>query len=129
MAVLAALATSAFAQSPDWYDITGSTDGNDIYSIKLHSGERTQNKGGEWITVVVGKISHKREGNVGIYKWYVTDTDCTQGYGNFVVLNLNDAYQFESPYAKGSKTIGSDIAKVICDVGEGERKKEAGKDI
>ena len=122
-------ATTAYAQEDGWYHVETSKDGNETYSIKLGSGERSQNKQGEDMTVVVGKTADKKLGTIEIRKWYVTDTDCSQEFGNLVVLTIDGAYQLDAPFAKGSKNIASGIAETICGVTANEKRKAAGKGI
>lgn len=121
--------STVYAQEDGWYLVTASSDGNHSYSIKLGSGERSQNKKGELITVVVGKTSDKKLRKIEIVKWYVTDADCSQEYGNLIVLTVDGTYQFESPFAKGSRNIASSIAGTICDVTANDQRKAAGKSI
>ena len=127
LSVVAAFPT--LAQDAGWYSVTSSKDGNDDYSIKLGSGARDQNKQGEPMTIVVGRSVDKKNNKIDLYKWYVTDSDCKQEYGQLVALDLDGNFKFETPYAKGSKTIGSAIAETICDVGETSSKEAAGKSV
>jgi hypothetical protein len=118
LTLLVAATSTASAQDAGWVEIATSSNGNDVYSVKLHSGERTQNKQGEAITVVVGKIEHKTTQTIEVDKWYVTHTDCVQGYGELVILDIEGNYQGESAFAFGSKNIGSAIAAGICAAGQ-----------
>lgn len=120
----------AFCADDGWYVVAKSQDGNDEYSIKFGSGNLSQNKDGEPIEVLVGKIAHKKENNTDFYKWYVTESDCTNEYGNVVVLGMDGNFKFNAPFAKGSKTIGSAIADLICEVGTfAKKKQDEGKGI
>jgi len=123
------MASTAYAQEDGWYDVTASKDGNDTYSIKLGSGERSQNKQGEPMTVVVGKTADKKLGTIEIRKWYVTDADCAQEYGNLIVLAVDGTFNMDAPFAKGSKNIASSISETICDLTAKEQQKAAGKGI
>ena len=123
------ISTAAIAASDGWYFVARSKDSNDEYSVKLGSGARDSNKQGDSMTVVVGKISHKKENNIDIYKWYVTDSDCSQEYGNLVVLDIDGNFKFETPFAKGSNTIGSAIAEAICAAAAANDEKVQGKGI
>lgn len=121
-------ASSSYAEE-GWYVVTQAVQDNTTYSIKLGTGERTQNKQGEPMTVVVGKTAEPRGGRIEVSKWYVTDTDCAREYGHLVVLTVDGAYKFESSFAKGSNSIASGIAETICALTATEQKKAAGKSI
>ena len=123
------MASTGYAQDDGWFYVLTSKDDNNTYSIKLGSSERSQNKNGEPMTVVVGKSTDKKLGTIEIRKWYVTDADCAQEYGNFVVLNVDGTYNFETSFAKGSKNIASGIAENICAITSYEQKKADGKGI
>ena len=127
--LLAVSACAAYAQEDGWYHVTTSQDGDNTYSIKLGSGERSQNRNGDPMTVVVGKNSDNKNGRINIYKWYVTDADCTQEYGNLVALKVDGTFDFETPFAIGSNNIASGIAETICSVTANENNKAAGKGI
>jgi len=121
--VLLCVATVALAQTDGWVQVAVSADGSDTYSIKLHSGERTQNKQGQNITVVVGQDNDNARQSVQIEKWYVTESDCQLGYGDLVFLDINGNYVGEAPFASGSKNIGSAIAAAICAAGSSVQSK------
>ena len=127
-AMAASLAVSA-QETEGWYHVTTSKDGNDEYSIKLGSGQRSENKAGERITIAVGRNADKKAGRVNLAKWYVTDTDCEREYGNLTVLKMDGSLAFEAPFAKGSKNIASAIAETLCSVGVEQEKKAAGKGV
>lgn len=112
--LLLCVAAPLYAQDAGWFTVVTSTDGNDIYRIKLHSGQHTTNGAGAYITVVVGEDENRVSLNIEIMKWYVTDTDCSNGYGNLVMLDMDGNYKYEAPFASGSKTVGSAIAGMIC---------------
>lgn len=113
-ALLASVTTLALAQEAGWSQIATSADGNDTYSVKLHTGELTQNRQGQAIEVVVGKISHKQTQTIEVVKWYVTAADCAQGYGDLVVLDIHGNFQGETAFAQGSNNIASGIASSLC---------------
>lgn len=119
----------AYAGEDEWFLVAESNSGNDTYSIKLHSGERSQNKNGEQMTIVVGKNDDKKARKVYLHKWYVTDSDCAQEYGNLIALNMDGTYNFEASFAKGSKNISSAIAETICTLTDNEKNKANGKGI
>lgn len=112
----------AFADD-GWYVVTKSKDGNDEYSMKFGTGEFSKNKNGDPMTVVVGKISHAKQNNTDLNKWYVTDQDCINEYGKLVVLDIDGTFKFDTSFAKGSNTIGSAIAEIICNIRSNEIKK------
>jgi hypothetical protein len=112
--VLLGVATPLFAQDAGWVTVATSTDGHDVYRIKLHSGQRSTNGAGEYMTVVVGEDENKITHSTEIMKWYVTDKDCLNGYGNLVMLDMDGNYKFETAFASGSNTVGSGIAERIC---------------
>jgi hypothetical protein len=124
--LLASVASSVLAQDTGWSQVAVSSDGNDTYSVKLHSGERTLNKQGEAIVVVVGQISHKQPQTIEIVKWYVASADCEQGYGNLVILDIDGNYQGETAFAQGGKNIASAIAGGICAAGRASDPKSVG---
>ena len=120
-------AQSTLAKDNGWYEAAYSADGKETYSMKFGSGERTQNKQGEAMTMVVGKQYNKKTNKIVLQKWYVTDTDCAQEYGNLVVLTIDGKYLYDAPFAIGSETISSFIAKTICLVTANEQEKANGK--
>ena len=121
--VLVASACIAVAQDSGWVQVAVSQDSNDVYSVKLHSGERSATKGGSPITVVVGQVEHKLTGQVDLNKWYVTDADCNQGYGNLEVTDMDGNFLYEAPFAQGGKNIASAIATDICAAGRSTTNK------
>jgi hypothetical protein len=123
------LPSGAFADDKDWYETAVTSDGKDTYSIKLGSGKFGTNKNGEPITTVIGRTVNKDDHQVHLYKWYVTDADCTNEYGKLVVLDLDGSYKFEAPYVKDSDSIGSEIAEAICAAAKSQRTKDEGKGL
>lgn len=121
--VLAATACISVAQDSGWVQVAVSQDGNDVYSVKLHSGERSATKGGVPIIVVVGQVEHKLTGKVDLNKWYVTDSDCNQGYGYLDVTDMDGNFIYEAPFAQGGKNIASAIATDICAAGKSSTDK------
>ena len=128
LVALLSVTSVAVAQQNGWAQVTTSTDGNDVYSIKLHSGEHTLNKQGQPIEVVVGQVTHKQQGTVELLKWYVTDSDCVQGYGNLVILDIDGNYETEAPFAQGGKNIASGIAAVVCAAASAGKGKDESSD-
>ena len=128
IALAASIAASA-QETDGWYHVTTSKDGNDAYSIKLGSGQRSENKAGERMTIAVGRNADKKAGRVNLFQWYVTDTDCEREYGNLVALKMDGTFDFETPFAKGSNNISSAIAETLCSVGFEQEKKAAGKGL
>ena len=112
-AMVASLAVSA-QETEGWYPIGTSKNDNIEWSIKLGTVQRSENKAGERITIVVGKYVDKKADRVHISKWYVTDTDCKREYGNLTVLRMDGSLAFEAPFAKGSEDVASTIAETLC---------------
>jgi hypothetical protein len=112
--LLLCVASPLYAQDAGWSTVATSSDGKDIYRIKLYSGQHSTNGAGKYITVVVGEDESKVTHTTDIMKWYVTDTDCSNGYGNLVMLDMNGNYKYEVPFASGSPTVSSAIAETIC---------------
>lgn len=124
--LLSSVTTLAFAQDAGWFHIATSSDGNDDYSVKMHSGELTQNKDGQIIEVIVGQVSHKRAQTVEVVKWYVATTDCAQGYGDLVILDIDGNYEGKTAFAQGGKNIASGIASIICAAAKSNGQKSVG---
>lgn len=123
--LLLCVAAPLYAQDTGWFTVATSTDGNDIYRIKLHSGRHTSNGAGAYISVVVGEDENRSTHTTDIMKWYVTDADCSNGYGNLVMLDMDGNYKYEAPFASGSKTVGSAIAGMICAAHASEKARKA----
>jgi hypothetical protein len=111
--MVASLAVSA-QETEGWYPIGTSKNDNIEWSIKLGTIQRSENKAGERITIVVGKYVDKEAGRVHISKWYVTDTDCEREYGNLTALKMDGKFLAEAPFAKGSEDVASKIAETLC---------------
>ena len=117
IALLSFSATS-LASDPGWVDAGTTSDGNTSYSIKQNSITHDSNKKGDPITVAVVRSTSKNSDKIDIKKWYVSDRDCDNEYGRVIVLSMGDEFFVEAPYAKGSKALASNIAEIICIVGQ-----------
>lgn len=99
------------------------------YSAQNGSFISSQTRGGTEIFVVIGKSHDSTTNQISIEKWYVSVSDCAQGHGNLVTLDIDGNFKFENSYANGGGSVASGIAETICALGALYREQAVKKSI
>lgn len=118
---------SAESSSDEWVDLAST--GTDTFSIKKSSFDISTNKNNEPIAVIVGQDRDLKNKKVSYSKWYVSGSDCEQGFGKLVHLDLDGTYKLETDYAHAGTSVSSSIGTFLCDVYLEIKQKNAQKGI
>lgn len=105
---------SALAEDkPDWIVTAVSTD-EESWEVKRYSLILRETKAGVPMSLVIGRVVLP-DNTVKLYRWYVTDADCSAEYGKLAILDIEGAYLGETDYLKGAGTLASATAEAICE--------------
>jgi hypothetical protein len=112
----ALVGTAVLADNDAWIAISGTK--KHLYEVKRGSFERTTNKAGEEIGLVVARQTSQLDDpkQITLEKWYVRTSDCQRGMGKLVTLTLNGDFSYENDFIIDGGTVASTNAQTICEV-------------
>jgi hypothetical protein len=113
---LALVGTAVLADNDAW--ITVSSTKKHLYEVKRGSFERTTNKAGEEIGLVIARQTTQLDDpkQITLEKWYVRASECQRGMGKLVTLTLSGEFSYENDFIIDGGTVASANAQAICDV-------------
>lgn len=112
IAILGLFLTTASAQ-PQWIPVAKSKD-NTSWEVQAGSLEFKDTKGGTTVATVTGRVVDLRTSRIDLHKWYVSATDCANGMGKLVTLNISGEFLYDNDFVIGSGNIASELAEAIC---------------
>lgn len=94
-----------------------------IDSYKKYSFERVTTKSGTKVTVAIIKVYTLKSKSTSVYKAYVSDKDCKNGFGEVVHLTMTGDYKYSQDFAEGAGSMISSRARELCSLVKEESAK------
>jgi len=124
--LLCSIATSWAADG--WVTIASTNEGG-RWEAQVGSLEFSKTRGGDAITVIIGRITFAGTNTVSLYKWYVPLKDCVSGSGVVITLNMSGEYQFENDFVFNGGNVASAMASIICEAAKQAAENAAQKSM